>query len=263
MKKYFRILCIFSKISLQNQMAYRPSFILAIVGKAIRMLILILAFQVIYLNTPLLAGWKYEEIFLLIVTFLTIESIIILTFHRNLSYYLPDMLRNGQFDFLLTKPLNSLFYTSFRVVDLMDLTSFVLVIYLWYYYFTHYAPIFTIWQIVLYLGLIVCALIFVFSILVIIASTAFWTINTDGLGRLFENIVRIARFPTDVFRGIFSILFLYVFPIGIVATLPSKLLLGTINWYYLIYAVIFTGALFLISRKVWNHAINHYSSASS
>jgi len=48
MKKYLKIIWIFSKVNLQNQMAYRPSFFLAVLGKATRMLILILLFRVIY-----------------------------------------------------------------------------------------------------------------------------------------------------------------------------------------------------------------------
>jgi ABC-2 type transport system permease protein len=220
-------------------------------------------FQVIYFNTPLLAGWRYEDIFLLIVTFLTVESLIIVTFHRNLSYYLPDLLKKGNFDFLLTKPLNPLFYSSFRIIDLMDLTSSILVVYLWYYYFVHYAASFSFFQVVLYLILIICSLVFIFSLLVIIASTAFWTINATGLGRFFENLVRVGRFPTDIFRGVFSFLFLYVFPIGIIATVPSKALLGLSNWHYHIYVILFTGILFWISKKVWNYALKNYSSASS
>ena len=263
MKKYLKIIWVFSRVNLQNQMAYRPSFFLAVLGKTLRMLILILLFQVIYFNTPLLAGWKFEEIFLLIVTFLTIESIIIITFHRNLSYYLPYLIRKGEFDFLLTKPLNPLFHVSFRIIDLMDLTSALMVVYLWYYYFAHYASSISFLQILLYLVFIICALIFIFSLLVIIASSAFWTINATGLGRFFENLIRVGRFPTDIFRGIFSFLFLYIFPIGIVATVPSQILLGTVSWLYLFYLILFTAVLYLISQKVWHYALKHYSSASS
>lgn len=248
---------------MQNQLAFRPSFILAIIGKVARALILILMFQVIYFNTPLLAGWKYEEIFLLLVTFLTIESIIIITFHRNLSYYLPNLLRKGNFDFILTKPLSPLFQTSFRVIDFMDLASFTVVAYLWYYYFSHYAPAFSFGQIIFYLLLLVNALFFIFSLLTIIATSAFWTINTDGLGRLFENIIRIARFPTDIFRGLVGFIFLYLFPIGMISTVPSKFLIGTIKWYYLLYLILFNIFLFLASQKVWRFGLKHYSSASS
>lgn len=250
-------------MNLQNEMAYRPSFFLAVIGKTTRMLILLLFFQVIYFNTPLLAGWKYEEIFLLVLTFLTVESIVISTFHRSLSYYLPDLLKKGEFDFLLIKPINTFFYTAFRIIDAMDLTSSLLIIYLWFYYFTHYHPQLTLLSVLVYLILILVSIIFILSLLTIIASTAFWTINATGLGRFFEDLVRVGRFPTDIFRGFFSFIFLYILPIGIIATAPTKALLGVNNWLYLGYAILFTGALFLISRKVWNYALKHYSSASS
>lgn len=244
-------------------MAYRPSFFLAIIGKVVRMLFLILFFQVIYMYTSVLSGWSFKEIFLLAITYLTVESVMIITFHRNLSYYLPDYLRKGDFDFLLTKPINLLFYTSFRIIDLMDSVSAVTIIYLWYYYISYYSLSLSFASSVLYIVFIFCAIVFVFSLLVVIASTAFWTINATGLGRFFENLIHTARFPTSIYRGFLSTLFLYIFPIGFVANVPSEVFLGKANPWYLGYALCFTFVFFFISQKIWNLALRRYSSASS
>lgn len=263
LKKYLKILWHFAKASLMQQMAYRPSFILAVIGKATRMAILLLFFHVIYFNTPLLAGWEYKQILLLVATYLTIESLIIITFHRNLAYYFPDLLRKGNFDFLLTKPVNTLFYTSLRVIDLMDLTSFLVPVGLWIYILASYSYEIGAVNLLLYLVLVINALIFLFAFLLLIASTAFWTINSTGLGRFFENIVRIARYPSDIFQGLARLIFLYIMPISVVTTLPVKSLLNIISWPHIIYAFVFTLVLLICALAFWKYALKHYSSASS
>lgn len=262
-KKYLKLLWVFGKLNLQNQLAYRPSFYLAVIGKTLRMLLLIFTFRILYIHTPFLAGWSYPDVFLLTTTYLTVETLLAGTFHRNLSYYFPDLLRKGTFDFLLTKPVNTLFFTSFRIIDFMDLASGTFVLILWYHYLTRFAPSITVSSILLYLLFFLFALVFLYSFLLIIASTAFWTINATGLGRFFEDLTRVARFPSDVFQGIPRLIIQFIFPIGIVATVPSQILLGVVQWPYLVYLTIFTVLLFLTSQQIWRFALKHYSSASS
>jgi ABC-2 type transport system permease protein len=224
------------------------------------MAIVIIFFQAIYFNTAKIASWEYKHIILLILTYLTIETLTITTFHRNLFYYFPDSLRKGIFDFILIKPVNPLFHTSFRVVDLMDILSGIFIWILWIWFFFRFDPNFSFLNIILYLFLLICAIVFIFCLSLILASTAFWTLMTSGLGRLFENLTRIARFPTDIFRGAAKVLLVYVVPISIISTAPTKTLLGLISWPYILFAFIFTTILFIISLKFWNFALKRYTS---
>jgi ABC-2 type transport system permease protein len=262
-RRYGRLIYIFTSANFQRQLAYRPSFFLAVIGKILRMALLLLFFNTLFQYTPLLAGWKYQDIFLLFTIYLTVESMMISTFHRNLSFYLPELLRKGSFDFLLTKPVSSLWYASFRVIDLMDLTSALFVIYLWIYYFVNFGEsigFVSLLFLVFWMGV---ALFFIYSLLVIISSTAFWTINATGIGRLFEDVVKIGRYPTNIFQGALHVIVLFIFPIGIIANLPADVLLHRGEWWYVGYALLFCGIIWLISRKIWQLAMRRYSSASS
>lgn len=263
MKKYLKVFWQFAKISLMNQMAYRPSFFLAVIGKICRMILVLIFFQVIYFNVSQIVGWDYKQIVLLVLTYISIESIAIVTFHRNLFYHFPDLLRKGTFDFIITKPVNTLFYTSFRIIDLMDLTSSFIIVFFWVYFLKKFSFNFSFESIILYILLVANALLFLFTLTLLVASLSFWTIMGTGLGRFFENVMRIARYPTDIFKGVFKFLLIYIIPISVIATVPVKTLLGFITWPYLIYAFGFTLILFLISLKFWNFALRHYTSASS
>lgn len=160
----------------------------------------------------------------------------------------------------MTKPLSPLFYISFRVIDLMDIFSSIFVWSLWIWFFLRFDLNFVSLNILSYLGLLVCAVIFIFSLSLILASTAFWTLITSGLGRFFENLTRIARFPTDIFRGAAKVLLVYVLPVSIISTIPTKALLGLIDWPHILFAFGFTAVLFIFSLKFWKYALKHYTS---
>lgn len=262
-KKYLKILFLFGKVSLMQQLAYRPSFILAVIGKILRIGIILIFFQAIYFNIKSIAGWSFEQILFLTATFFTIEFIMSVTFHRNLCYYFPHLLRQGTFDFILAKPLNSLFYTSLRVIDFFDLTSFIPVIFLWWYIFSKFSNLLIFYNFFLYLLLLFNSLVFIFAISLLIASVNFWTITSTGIGRFFENLIKTARFPTDIFSGVLRIIFFYLIPISIITTIPTKTLLGILNFKIIIFAFCFSFVLLFISLKTWKYGLKHYSSASS
>lgn len=268
-KKYLKIFWLFARISFINQIVtHRSNFFLAILGKISRMAIILIFFQAIYFNTAKIASWEYKHIILLILTYLTIETLTITTFHRNLFYYFPDSLKKGIFDFVLIKPINPLFHISFRVVDLMDIFGSIFIWGLWIWFFFRFNPSissgqvlqFSFLNVFLYFCLLICAVIFIFSLSLILASTAFWTLLTSGLGRFFENMTRIARFPTDIFRSAAKVLLVYVIPISIISTIPTKTLLGLISWSHILFAFLFTTVLFILSLKFWRYALKRYTS---
>lgn len=262
MKKYFKIFWQFAKISLMNQMAYRPSFFLAVIGKTARVALLLVFFKVIYLNVKNVAGWNFNEILIVFTAYLTIEFITSITFRRNLFYQLPWLIRRGDLDFILTKPINPLFYNSFRIVDMFDLTSFVPIFFLWGYIILH-AEAASIFNIFLFVLLLANALIFVFSLTITIASIAFWTFTGVGPGRLFEQVLNISRYPTNIFGKSWKIILSYVVPVSLIATFPVESLLGMLSWQNIIFSLVFTAVLLFISLKIWNLSLRRYSSASS
>ncbi len=261
--KYLRISKYFIRVHFFLHTMYRLSFFTALIGKILRGLILIVFFYAIYLNIPAIGEWNFNEILVLIATYLTIEAIIVMTFHRNLFYYFPRDVKRGDFDFSLVKPVNTLFITSFKVFDVFDLFSHLPLIYFWYYIFVNTSLVFAWQNILLFILLLLNSVVFIYAITLIIASTSFWTINSTGLGRFFENLLQTSRYPTTIYSRGVKLGFDYILPITIIATFPSQVLLGQNNWPYFTFALFFSIILLVIAISFWRFALKHYSSASS
>ncbi len=261
--KYLKIYAYLIRVHFFLHTMYRLSFFTALIGKILRGLILIAFFYAVYLNVPTIGEWDFDRILVLIATYLTVEAIIVMTFHRNLFYYFPRDVKRGDFDFSLVKPVNTLFITSFKVFDVFDLFSHLPLIYFWYYIATQTSITFEIQNIALFLLLLINSVIFVYGITLIIASTSFWTINSTGLGRFFENLLQTSRYPTTIYSQGVKLGFDYILPITLIATFPSQVLFGQNNWSYFTFALFFSTILLVIAISFWRFALKHYSSASS
>jgi ABC-2 type transport system permease protein len=152
---------------------------------------------------------------------------------------------------------------SFENVDLMDLFSFLPSLLflgglLYYLNFSLGWP-----QILIYIILIINALIFLYAIHLMVATMSFWTTQSYGVGRILDNIFKISRYPLDIFEGWGRFFFIYIFPLIVIAQLPTQALLGKSSWDYILWGLIVSLSFLVVALKFWKKGLRNYLSASS
>lgn len=262
MTYYFGLLKVFFITSAMTQMAYRPSFIFAIFGKVTRMFLTFAVYYTIFLHTDTIHQWAFNDVLLLVVIYFTIEYLVVITFFRNLLYYLPDMIRKGTFDFLLIKPASTIFITAFRVIDIFDFFASLPLIALWIYVVQRLSLTWQDGVIILLSGTL--AFVFLFSLTLMVSSFAFRIVLGTGLGRLFEQVLRVARFPTDIYPAPFTFVLSFILPMAAVATLPATIVqFGGINTVHILGTFLAVCGVTLLSFAIWKMNLKAYTSASS
>lgn len=254
---------LFFRLSLMQQLAYRKSFILAIISKMLRMAIVIIFFKAIFLHVDRIGTWNQDSVLTLIATYLTFESLIIITFHRNLAYYLPDHLRKGTFDGFVTKPIPVLPHVGFRIVDTMDLVSSIPVVGLWVYLITHGLVQPSLGDLVMFTYAAVLAVVFTFSLSTIVAAISFYSLVPTGLGRIYEYLFRTGRYPADSLGAPQGQLLTYVIPFAVVGSVPAQALNGLLTPATIIGVSVSVVIFALIASWTWRRGLRRYSSASS
>lgn len=261
--RYLKLLKAFAVMNIQDQMAYPMNFWLAIIMKTVRIGIAVLFFKAIYLKVNNISGWNYADTIFIFATFSLIDFISNVTFLRNFAYWFSELLRNGEYDYRIIKPVNLQFYTGFWLIDFMDLTTIVPVIVLYWYSIGQMTIVLSVANIVLYFILVINAVVLLYSFTLTLATINFWTVQSTGLGRLMQSIFYTSKYPTDIYSGIWKIFFNYVFPIAFIVTWPAKAFLGTLSWQNILYSLMFTVVFFRLANRFWNYGVKHYSSASS
>jgi len=261
--RYLNLFCLLIKIGLMRQMSYRPHFFMMVAGKLIRMGLLFFFFQAIFLKVHRIGEWTYDQVLLLFATFHIVDYLISITFHRNLAFHLPRRIQTGELDSRMVLPVNLLFIVSFEETDLIDFFSFLPSLGFLGYVFYRLEFAFSWTQVVAYALLLVNALFFLFAVVLIIATISFWTTQSYGLAKIFDNLLKIGRYPLDIFEGFWKVVFIYFLPLVLIAQIPSQALLETLSPNYVLFAFGVTGVFLIFALVFWKIGIKNYLSAST
>jgi ABC-2 type transport system permease protein len=261
--RYCRIFGLFVKVGLMRQMAYRPHFFMMITGKVIRIALLFFFFQAIFLKVDRIGHWTYDQVLLLFATFHVVDYLMSITFQRNLAFFLPRNIQSGDFDGRMILPVNLLFVASLENIDLADFFSFLPSLAFLGYVLYRLGFTFSWIHALTYALLVINALVFLFAVILIIATISFWTTHSYGLARMIDNLLKIGRYPLDIFEGFFKSILIYFLPLVLIAQIPSQALLQTLSPGFLVFAFGITGVFLVVALSFWRVGVRNYLSAST
>ena len=177
---------------------------------------------------------------------------------------LSELIRKGTLDFMLLLPVNTRFLISFRQVDLGGFVNAAVAFAVMVYAGIQLDLSPSTSQILGFLLLVLAGLAVHYSLLLMLASTSFWTVRAQGIVWGYYNLFNIARLPDAAFRGAFKAFFTFVLPMLLVANVPAKLVTQKLSSAGEMLLLAGMGVvLFAISEAVWRWSIRHYTSASS
>ena len=114
----------------------------------------------------------------------------------------------------------------------------------------------------LYILLLLNSLMVYYGFSLIINSIVFWVVRSQELNTIIYFFMETSRYPADIYRGIGKVIFTFIIPIGIIATVPASALTGRLGWDFAILSLIIGISFLGIGLFVWKMSIEHYSSAS-
>jgi ABC-2 type transport system permease protein len=115
--KHFKIWLMLVRVNLMSQMEYRANFVTGVMMESGYLIAKIMYVAVAYAAGKRIAGFGPDEILVFVGTFVTLTGFYAGVFMMN-YFQLPRMVRDGSFDAILTKPLSTQFYASFRRSDM-------------------------------------------------------------------------------------------------------------------------------------------------
>jgi ABC-2 type transport system permease protein len=160
-------------------------------------------------------------------------------------------------------PVNLLYLVAFEGIDLIDFLSFLPSLGFLGYVICRLDVALSWLQFLAYVILMINAIAFLFAVVLIISTVSFWTTQSFGLARIFDNFLKIGRYPLDIFQGFWKIFFVYFLPLVLIAQLPSQALLKTLSPAFALFAVGVTAAFLILALGFWKVGLKNYLSAST
>lgn len=185
-------------------------------------------------------------------------------FFDNLWMVGYGIVRKGDFDKYLTRPINSLFYITVEKFQVDVFGEMLMGIILIVYSLVNIgASIVCGRMIVLLLLVPFCALIFT-SVKILISAISFWTKQSGHFTHMFYMTSDFAKYPVTIYNNFVKSIITYIIPFAFTAYYPASFFLHGDNALFCVLGtILISTALFLISIFVWNKGINNYESAGS
>ncbi|RPI90441.1 MAG: hypothetical protein EHM42_01365 [Planctomycetaceae bacterium] len=266
--QYMRVLLTFFRNSLVREMQFRGNFLIEVLTHAFWFAMQLVFFRLIFGNVSEVNGWSKEEYFGFMATGMILNALMEAFFVPNLAN-LSELVRTGGLDFALLKPIDTQFLVSFEKLDLGALCHLLLPFALLGFSVSRLGRVLTPVDVLLYVALILLAVAFFYSLMLVFASTSVWLGRNQGLYEFWFYITIFARYPRDIYRGSLAadalrMGFTFIIPILLVVTVPAEVLVGKAfhPFWLLVMSVAAVVALF-VSRRVFHLALRSYRSASS
>ncbi len=262
MKKYLRIVWAFARYGLIWAMEYRFNFLIWGLIGVMWTATFVFSADLIFGQVHTVAGWTRSEALLLIATEAMFVGLMWFFVFPNLQIF-SRLIRKGELDFLLIKPVNSRFLVSIRDWGYDPLVRVIVVgFFIASLVSKENLPVTAI-SVFGYIFLLLCGMVIFYNLFFAAMVTNFWMIKNENLIDLFHNIMDAGRFPAQIYKGVFEIIFTFAIPIVYVATFPVQALLNRTGPGTYLLAVVLVGVTTFASQWFWNFALRHYTSASS
>ena len=257
------------RLQIRSQLQYPLSFILEVISGVIIMGFYFVAFALTFTRFDNIGGWSLGDVAfvwgLAEFSFGTMDMIF-----SGFDYdFFGPMIRKGQFDQLLLRPVNitlQIFGSRFILRRLGKMVEGLVI-------FTYSLTLLQIeWTALklLYLPVLFFSQVFFFgSLFVIGATTTFWTMERLEILNIFSyGGNEVMSYPMHIFPRPIRMLFTYVVPAILLSYYPAVYILGKTDplgapAFVSFLAPVAAAGMFLLALRFWHFGIRNYQSSGS
>lgn len=252
-----------------RELTFRSNFLITLVTRGFWFLVQIVMFDLIYRNVNQINDWSREEYFGFMATGMLVNGIVEAFFMPNCARF-SELIRTGDLDFVLLKPIDTQFLVSLEKMELAMVSQIMFALSLLGYSLWKSGHHITPTELIMFVLLVGAAVTFFYSLMIGLAAMSIFFGRNQGLLDFWFYVTIFARYPSSIYSGsptaeIFRFLFSYVLPILLVITVPARVLLGKVlepGWLGLM--TLFSGIMsFVIARTIFDWSLRYYRSASS
>lgn len=273
--RYGAVLLEFARNSLVRDMTFRWNFIIDCISSLswvfMQLGFYLLIFYQVGDNGQIgdQTGWTKWPFFVFLATTLFINSLVQAFFMPNMSEF-SELIRTGNLDFALLKPIDTQFLISLRKIEWSSLANFVFAFALLGVALAKldFRP--NVAQFALYVLFIGCGAALFYSLMIALGSISVWLGRNESLYDFWFYITNFSRYPMEIYNGPVGTplrqVFTFAVPILLVVNVPARLLARPFaeqDWRLAAFAVLATAVSLWGSRKLFYKALASYRSASS
>ena len=251
------------RMRLSHLMVFRLSFFGATFVDGTLFLVQLLMFQAMYSWVDTIGTFSRGQMFIFVGTFSLINALnMVIDFFGVLG--ISGKIRDGSLDHYLTKPMSPLLRLTFENLNPGSLPLIALSAVIIGYGVEVCGVHVDALTAMLYLLMVALMTLLWYDCMVVLRTLPFFFISTSAVDEMEGNLIDgCFRVPGVLFTGVWKVIFWFVLPYGVMATVPTQLLTGALTFEGGAYAVGLTVVFTWFTLWFWRFGLRHYKSASS
>jgi ABC-2 type transport system permease protein len=264
--RYVRLMGSLARYTLTRELAFRGNFLVKVSVEVLWLAILVAFFRVVFARTNMIAGWNEPQYFFFVGCFFAMNGLIEMLFLDNCNEF-AELVRTGDLDGLLLKPIDEQFLITCRRIDWGTAPNILIGTVVMVVSLVQMHWQFDLLRVLTFAVTFVSGAAIAYSFMLLLTSISVWMVRNQSLMEMWWLFSSVARYPKEIFSvrwaepiGAF---FTYMMPILIVVNVPANAMVRALDPKMV--SLTLGGAVILLwlSRRFFQHALRSYRSASS
>ncbi len=260
--RYVRLWFSFLKMSWMSDMEYRLNLIVKVFGEFVWYAAQLSLFEVLYLHTNSISGWTVHGMRVFMGCLFLSDVLYMILFVENMDK-LSSLVKTGELDLYLTKPIDSQFMVSFRRISTIYFVNLCFIISYLVWGVMHLPNSISAYQIFSFVVLAFSGMVTLYSIRFMFGCLTVVLQDAGNIQFLWHQIWRLGTRPDPIYPAPLRLFVLTVLPVAFVASVPSRVLVEGVDLQLLLVVPITAVCLLFLSHYLWGKALSKYTSASS
>jgi ABC-2 type transport system permease protein len=245
-----------------GEVAYRINFFIQLFQSLISLGVALAGISVIFSYTSTLGGWNSQEILALVGVYLLVGGIIGLIIQPGMEQFIGSV-RDGNLDFILTKPEDAQLLVSIQRINLWSLIDIALGLGVLITALVRLGEKVGAIQAGEFILVLIAGGMIIYSFFLILATLSFWFVRIENILTVFQSLYEAGRWPVSLYPGWLRYGLTFIIPVAFATTVPAEALTGRLNWQTLVTAIVLALGLLVVSRLFWRIGLRRYSGASA
>ena len=261
---YLRLIGHFARASIQEAAAYRANFFINGLHSALNLVTGILGLAILFGQVETVQGWTFAKTLALLGVYLTVGALRNLVFGPSLEALggMEGEVWSGKFDFMLLRPVNTQFLSSFRRWQPFALIDLALGLGVLGVAASLLSQSLSAAHLAAFLAALGAGVAILYSIVLAFTALVFWSPGFLFTW-VFDGVFQMARYPIGLYPGWLRLVLTWVVPVGVITTVPAEALSGAVTPTTLVGAIALAVALTAGASALFRLGLRRYASASS
>jgi ABC-2 type transport system permease protein len=266
LSRYARMLGNLARYTLSRELSFRGNYLVKVAVEVLWLGILLAFYGTVFARTKSVAGWPKDEYLFFVGCFFALSGLVETLFLENCNEF-AELVRTGDLDFLLLRPIDEQFLVSLRRIDWGSAPNVLMGFGVMGLSLSRMGWPFDPVRVAVFLVTFACGAAIAYCCMLLLTSLSVWMVRNQSLMEMWWLFTSLARYPKEIFDGTWAApmarFFTFVLPILLVANMPASAMVRILDLRLAAFTVAATAALAWVSRRFFFFALRSYRSASS